>query len=83
MFREMDFMDAKLVAKGISDGLASIPEGLYLSAVRTAEGTGFINRQDKVRNENENERVGTKEWLPIADMPFDNELVVRMSASAH
>jgi len=49
-------MDAKLVAKGIIDGLASIPEGLYLSAVRTAEGTGFINRQDKARNENENER---------------------------
>lgn len=52
----MDFMDAKLIAKGIVDGLASIPEGFYLSAVRTAEGSGLIDRQYKARNENENER---------------------------
>lgn len=46
-------MDAKLIAKGIVDGLASIPEGFYLSAVRTAEGSGLIDRQYKARNENE------------------------------
>lgn len=46
-------MDAKLIAKGIVDGLASIPEGFYLSAVRTTEGSGLIDRQYKARNENE------------------------------
>ncbi|MGP3592778.1 hypothetical protein [Vagococcus sp. WN89Y] len=49
-------MDAKLIALGIVDGLASIPEGLYLSAVRTYESTGLIDRQLKARNELENER---------------------------
>ncbi|CAH5625037.1 hypothetical protein AI3013V2_1365 [Enterobacter cloacae] len=49
-------MDAKLIAKGIVDGLASIPNGLYLSAVRTVEGTGIVDRDLKARNEIENER---------------------------
>ena len=52
----MDCMDAKLIALGIVDGLASIPEGLYLSAVRTYESTGLIDRQLRARNELENER---------------------------
>ncbi len=49
-------MDAKLIALGIVDGLASIPEGLYLSAVRMYESTGLIDRQLRARNELENER---------------------------
>lgn len=49
-------MDAKLVAKGIVDGLAAVPQGLYLTIVRTAEGSGAFGREMKVRNEYETER---------------------------
>ncbi|ELY2494756.1 hypothetical protein ACI09O_000823 [Cronobacter muytjensii] len=49
-------MDAKLIAKGIVDGLAAFPEGLYLTAVRTVEGSGAFGRELKVRNEYETER---------------------------
>ncbi|ELW9545010.1 TPA: hypothetical protein L9968_002802 [Klebsiella aerogenes] len=49
-------MDAKQIAQGIVDGLASIPESLYLTVVRTIEGAGIIERQYKRRNEIENER---------------------------
>lgn len=49
-------MDAKLIAKGIIDGLASLPEGVYLSAVRTVEGSGVLGRELKNRNEYETER---------------------------
>ncbi|XTZ37099.1 hypothetical protein ACQYRI_14030 [Salmonella enterica] len=49
-------MDAKLIAQGIIDGLASIPEGLYLSGVRTFEGSGLLGRDLKARNEYETER---------------------------
>lgn len=49
-------MDAKLIALGILDGIASIPHSLYLSAVRTVEGTGLIERSYRQRNEYETER---------------------------
>lgn len=49
-------MDAKLVAKGIVDGLASIPESVYLATVRTVEGSGVLGRELKARNEYETER---------------------------
>ncbi|HHR1326656.1 hypothetical protein SOL28_06030 [Klebsiella aerogenes] len=49
-------MDAKQIAQGIVDGLASIPESLYLTVVRTIEGAGIVERQYKRRNEIENER---------------------------
>ena len=52
----MFFMDAKQIAQGIVDGLASIPESLYLTVVRTIEGAGIVERQYKRRNEIENER---------------------------
>ena len=52
----MDFMDAKLIAQWIVDGLASIPECVYLSAVRTWESQGLIDRQTRSRNEYETER---------------------------
>lgn len=48
-------MDAKQIAQGIVDGLASIPESLYLTVVRTIEGAGIVERQYKRRNEIENE----------------------------
>lgn len=56
IFREIGFIDAKLIAKGIVDGLASIPQGVYLSAVRTVEGSGILGRELKTRNEYETER---------------------------
>lgn len=56
MLSEMFFMDAKQIAQGIVDGLASIPESLYLTVVRTIEGAGIVERQYKRRNEIENER---------------------------
>ncbi|EOI3549039.1 hypothetical protein ACMSZT_003904 [Cronobacter dublinensis] len=56
IFREMGFIDAKLVAKGIVDGLAAFPEWLYLTAVRTVEGSGAFGRELKVRNDYETER---------------------------
>lgn len=49
-------MDAKLIAKGIIDGLASIPAGLYLSGLRTIEGSGLLGSELKARNEYETER---------------------------
>jgi len=49
-------MDAKLIAQGIVDGLASIPQSLYFSGVRTLEGSGFLGRDLKARNEYETER---------------------------
>lgn len=49
-------MDAKLIAQGIIDGLASIPASLYLSGVRTVEGSGFLGRDLKARNQYETER---------------------------
>lgn len=56
MFREMDFMDAKQVAQAIVDGIASLPNGLYLSAVRTIENTGISGNQLKIRNDYETEK---------------------------
>lgn len=56
MLSEMFFMDAKQITQGIVDGLASIPESLYLTVVRTIEGAGIVERQYKRRNEIENER---------------------------
>ncbi|WP_213794648.1 hypothetical protein [Klebsiella aerogenes] len=38
----MGFMDAKLIARGIVDGLTSLSEGFYLSAIRTVEGSGVL-----------------------------------------
>lgn len=49
-------MDAKMIARGILDGLASIPESAYLSGVRTWDSLGLIDRQTRARNEIENER---------------------------
>lgn len=49
-------MDAKLIAQGIVDGLATIPQSLYFSGVRTIEGSGFLGRDLKARNEYETER---------------------------
>lgn len=49
-------MDAKLIAQGIIDGIASIPESLYLSVVRTIDGSGIIERNYKMRNDYETER---------------------------
>lgn len=49
-------MDAKMIAMGILDGLASIPESAYLSGVRTWDSLGVIDRKTRARNEIENER---------------------------
>ena len=49
-------MDAKLIARGIVDGLTSLSEGFYLSAIRTVEGSGVLGRDLKRRNEYETER---------------------------
>ncbi|WP_297205659.1 hypothetical protein [uncultured Pluralibacter sp.] len=49
-------MNAEQIARGIIDGLSSIPEGLYLSIMRTWDGSGVIDRRNKIRNEMENER---------------------------
>ena len=56
MVIEMGFMDAKLIARGIVDGLTSLSEGFYLSAIRTVEGSGVLGRDLKRRNEYETER---------------------------
>ena len=54
--KNYDCMDVKQIAKGIIDGLASIPEGVFLSAVRTIEGSGIAGRDLKIRNAFETER---------------------------
>lgn len=56
MVIEMGFMDAKLIARGIVDGLTSLSEGFYLSAIRTVEGSGVLGHDLKRRNEYETER---------------------------
>lgn len=49
-------MGAKLIAQGIVDGLASIPESVYLSEVRTWESLGLIDCQTRSRNEYDTEK---------------------------
>lgn len=49
-------MDISQIANGIADSLSSLPRGFGLGVVRTWEGAGIVNRGDKYRNEEENER---------------------------
>lgn len=49
-------MNAKQIAKGIYDGIASVPGGVYYSVVRTVEGSGLAGSDLKARNEYETER---------------------------
>lgn len=49
-------MDAKQIAKGIVDGLSSVPGGMYYGFFRTWEGSGLAGSQLRERNQRETER---------------------------
>ena len=49
-------MDAKQIAKGIVDGLSSVPGGMYYGFVRTLEGSRLAGSQLRERNQRETER---------------------------
>lgn len=49
-------MNVSQIANGIADSLSSLPKGFGLGVVRTWEGIGVVNRRNKYRNEDENER---------------------------
>lgn len=49
-------MDAKSVARGLVDGISSVPSGMHDGVIRTWQGSGLAGGQLKDRNQRETER---------------------------